>query len=125
LGLSSKPYELARLKSYFAVILAFHRKRLLLWWLHGERRASNPKPRIKMKYFTANENGKEEIIGSASAAKQYLRAHPEVQEVTRYWWSGNDLIECEEYDREKLLGKTVRELNSGATAQWCVHHGVR
>jgi hypothetical protein len=78
-----------------------------------------------MKYFTAKENGKEKIIGSASTAKRYLRAHPEVQEVTRYWWSGNDLIECEDYDREKLLVKTVRELNSGATAQWCVHHGVR
>ncbi len=76
-----------------------------------------------MKYFIADVSGKEEILGSASATKRFLKAHPEVQSVSRYWWSGGDLIEVTEYTREQILGTTTRKLSKGETAQWAYNHG--
>lgn len=71
-----------------------------------------------MKYFM---HGKEHI-GGATDAKRYLKRHPEVQSLERYWWSRNDLVECEDYTREQILGKTVHSLESGETAQWALDH---
>ncbi len=76
-----------------------------------------------MKYFVADIDSKEEFLGSASAAKRFLKAHPEVQTVSRYWWSGDDLIEVTEYTRDQILGTTVRNLGKGETAQWAYNHG--
>lgn len=75
-----------------------------------------------MKYFTANINGSEKNIGSAAAARRFLRANPSVLTVTRWWWSGQDLIECEEYDREQVLNTKSVVLEQGATAQWAYDH---
>lgn len=77
-----------------------------------------------MKYFTLDSEGKTHL-GSATRAKRYLREHPEVESVVRWWWSGSDLIEVEDISREQILGKTPAELNRGATAQWAVdHHAI-
>lgn len=78
---------------------------------------------VIMKYFTTDINGEEAILGSAAATKRYLRVHTEVSKVTRYWWSGSDLIEVNEFTREQLLGTTARELMSSETAQWAGAHG--
>ncbi len=75
-----------------------------------------------MKYFVADVSGKEEILGSAGATKRFLKAHPEVQSVSRYWWSG-DLIEVTEFTREQILRTTTRQLSKGETAQWACSHG--
>ena len=61
-------------------------------------------------------------LGSATAAKQYLRTHPEVQSIERYWWSGSDLIECEDYSRDEMLLTQARRLEKGATVQWSQDH---
>lgn len=75
-----------------------------------------------MKYFTAKIDGKDEIIGRAGETKRYLKAHPEIESVVRWWWSGNDLIECEDYSRAQILGATVKQAETGATAQWAHDH---
>lgn len=75
-----------------------------------------------MKYFTAKINGKDEIIGNAGETKRYLKAHPEIESVIRWWWSGNDLIECEDYSRQQILGATVKQSETGATAHWAHDH---
>ncbi len=76
-----------------------------------------------MKYFTHGSDNA--IIGSASATRRFLRDNPHVGTVVRWWWSGNDLIECEDYSREEILGATAEKLNRGATAQWAVdHHAI-
>lgn len=76
-----------------------------------------------MKYFTATVNEKEIILGSAGATKRYLKNHPDIKRVTRYWWSRDDLIDCEEYTRDKILGRPVGEIERGQTAQWAAQHG--
>lgn len=75
-----------------------------------------------MKYFTAKIDGKDEILGGAGATKRYLKAHPEIELVVRWWWSGNDLIECEDVSRGEMLASTVRRLDRGQTAQWAHDH---
>lgn len=72
-----------------------------------------------MKYFMDGDR----MIGSATNAKRYLRENPQVETLARYWWSGNDLIECEDYSREEILGNTARKLTEGETAQWALDHG--
>lgn len=72
-----------------------------------------------MKYF---QHGNQ-IVGSATSAKRYLRDNPQVETLTRYWWSGQDLIECDDYSRDQILGKTARTLTEGETAQWALDHG--
>jgi hypothetical protein len=72
-----------------------------------------------MKYFTDGDK----ILGSATSAKRYLRDNPNVATVQRYWWYGNDLIECEDYTREQILGETAHTLTQGETAQWAHDHG--
>jgi len=78
---------------------------------------------ITMKYFVAEIDGEEEILGKASAAKAFLTEHPEVMEVWRYWWSGNDLIDCEKFTRGEMFDKSVKKLSRGETAQWAYSHG--
>ena len=75
-----------------------------------------------MKYFTAKIDGKDEILGSAGATKRYLKAHPEIETITRWWWSGNDLIDAQDFTREEMLAKTVKQSETGATAQWAISH---
>ena len=77
------------------------------------------------KYFVHQSNGEEINIGSATAAKRFLRDQPDVQVLTRYWWSGTDLIECEDYTRAQILGRTARDLSKGETAQWSQDHPRR
>lgn len=76
-----------------------------------------------MKYFTAKIDGKDEILGSAGATKRYLKAHPEIESVVRWWWSGSDLIDAEDFTRDEILGQTVKQSETGATAQWAHDHG--
>lgn len=74
-----------------------------------------------MKYFQHGER----IIGSVRNAKRYLRDNPDVTGLERYWWSGSDLIEVEDYTREEILNKASQDLNKGMTAQWAVdHHAI-
>lgn len=75
-----------------------------------------------MKYFTAKIDGKDEILGGAGATKRYLKSHPEIGSVVRWWWSGSDLIDCEDYSRETLLASTVKKAEQGATMQWAIDH---
>ena len=76
-----------------------------------------------MKYFTAGEQPNEKQFTGIRALRQYLTEHPEVKTVTRWWWSGNDLIECIPVSREDILLKKAAELKAGQTAQWAYDHG--
>lgn len=78
-----------------------------------------------MKYFTVlTEERKELMFFSVSGLRKYLKEHPEVREVERWWWSRNDLIEAETFSREEILSKRATELKSGQTAQWASDHGT-
>ncbi len=75
-----------------------------------------------MKYWTVGENEGAQMLGSATSAKRFLRDNPQVQTLTRWWWSGSDLIECDEYSRDEILGNKAAKLNKGMTAQWALDH---
>ncbi len=76
-----------------------------------------------MKYFIAEHDGQELQFSRVTNLRRWLKDHPEVASVHRYWWYRNDLVECEEIKRETILGKTARQLTQGETAQWAANHG--
>jgi hypothetical protein len=76
-----------------------------------------------MKYFEVGEGRSAEQFFGVRSLRKYLQEHPEVASVWHYWWSGSDLVECEEVSREDVLTKSARELRSGMTAQWAGAHG--
>lgn len=58
-----------------------------------------------------------------TALRNYLNGHPEVSEVTREWWSGNDLIEESTLTREEIFGTKAATLKAGETIQWAAPRG--
>lgn len=75
-----------------------------------------------MKYFTSDVAG-DNNLGGITAARAFLKAHPEAVEVYRWWWVGHDLIEVEAVSRESLVHQRAIRLMAGQTAQWAHDHG--
>lgn len=76
------------------------------------------------KYFTIEElgGGDGPYFYSVRELRAKLSEMPEVQTVQRWWWSGNDLIECEDVSREMIMQTKARRLTSGATMKWSIEH---
>jgi len=75
-----------------------------------------------MKTFYAEVDGRMVCLGSVTSARKFLKANPNISEVERHWWSGNDLIEVLPISRESLFTKKSKTLNAGATAKWAWDH---
>jgi len=76
-----------------------------------------------MKIFRVNMEGEKELFFyRVTSLRKYLKEHPEIKVVIRDWWYHNDLIECDEFDRDKILNSKATKLTKGQTAQWAMDH---
>ena len=77
-----------------------------------------------MKYFEITDaQGEDQQFTSIRALRAHLKEHPEIPSAWRYWWCGDDLVECEKIPREEIFRGRARELKAGMTAQWAAAHG--
>jgi len=76
-----------------------------------------------VKYFTVNEGGEEVIFTRVTTLRKHLAEHPEIESISRYWWSGCDLIEVTCRKRDEILKEKAKNLVQGMTAQWGAAHG--
>lgn len=77
------------------------------------------------KYFTIQElgGGDGPFFSSVRALRAQLETMPEVQTVQRWWWSGDDLVDCEDVPRDEIMKTKAKKLKAGITAQWGHDHG--
>lgn len=76
-----------------------------------------------MKYFQVGCGDDAPQFFSIRPLRAYLKEHPEIQSVDKWWWVGSDLIECEEVSRDQIFTKKAKQLKAGMTAQWAYEHG--
>jgi hypothetical protein len=67
-----------------------------------------------MKYFTETRNLVDNgYIGNLTATRRYLKEHPDVPSVWRWWYAYGELIELEEIPRERILHTPPNTLMRG------------
>jgi hypothetical protein len=82
---------------------------------------------VKMKYFTVKlkSEDKEHICTKKISLVNFIRNNiTEIEYIRRYWWSGDDLIECNSFKPEEIILTKASQLKRGHTAQWAAQHNL-
>lgn len=78
-----------------------------------------------MKYFTIkfSNEPEEQILTKKTSLVRAIRENPgKIEYIYRYWWSGDDLIECTHLKAEEVFLTRAKDLTRGHTQNWAIAH---